>query len=192
MIEKDNVMCGTMVIVKEDFTPVCNWLLGRVVEVYHGSDGKEAAYACVVYEVQRDRETTKVVMLGGKSKVAPLKPICILRLELNGALLLARFFETLCNCLKDYIINIYAWTDSQVVLSCLSSPPRNWKPFVANRTSEILDIIPCKQGVMFHRKRIQPTLDPEAYHLKTYPTAAYGGRDLNGYLVKKPGPSNQL
>ncbi|GFV71987.1 integrase catalytic domain-containing protein [Trichonephila clavipes] len=28
MIEKDNVMCGTMVIVKEDFTPVCNWLLG--------------------------------------------------------------------------------------------------------------------------------------------------------------------
>ncbi|GFY35659.1 uncharacterized protein TNCV_2619501 [Trichonephila clavipes] len=41
MIEKDNVMCGTMVIVKEDFTPVCNWLLGRVVEIYHGSDGKE-------------------------------------------------------------------------------------------------------------------------------------------------------
>ncbi|KAF8784540.1 hypothetical protein HNY73_010203 [Argiope bruennichi] len=37
---------------------------------------------------------------------------------------------------------IYAWTDSQVVLSWLSSPPRNWKPFVANRTSEILDLIP--------------------------------------------------
>ncbi|GFW84589.1 hypothetical protein TNCV_3107241 [Trichonephila clavipes] len=42
MIEKDDVMCCTMVIVKEDFTPVCNWLLGRVVEVYHGSDGKLA------------------------------------------------------------------------------------------------------------------------------------------------------
>ncbi|GFV56176.1 uncharacterized protein TNCV_1489531 [Trichonephila clavipes] len=111
----------------------------------HGfSDASEAAYACVVYEVQRDRETTKVVMLGGKSKVAPLKPICIPRLELNGALLLARFFETLCNCLKDYV-NIYAWTDSQVVLSWLSFPPRNSKPFVANRTSEILDVIPCKQ-----------------------------------------------
>ncbi|GFV43475.1 integrase catalytic domain-containing protein [Trichonephila clavipes] len=41
MIEKDNVKCGTMVIVKEDFTPVCNWLLEGVVEVYHGSDGKE-------------------------------------------------------------------------------------------------------------------------------------------------------
>ncbi|KAF8795492.1 hypothetical protein HNY73_003336 [Argiope bruennichi] len=31
---------------------------------------------------------------------------------------------------------------SQVVLSWLSSPPRNWKPVVANRTSEILDLIP--------------------------------------------------
>ncbi|GFS85648.1 hypothetical protein TNCV_4759861 [Trichonephila clavipes] len=45
MIEKDNVMCGTMVIVKKDFTPVCNWLLGRVVEVYHGSDGKSCISA---------------------------------------------------------------------------------------------------------------------------------------------------
>ncbi|GFY01331.1 uncharacterized protein TNCV_5077971 [Trichonephila clavipes] len=112
----------------------------------HGfSDASEAAYACVVYAVHRNRETTKVAMLGGKSKVAPLKPICIPRLELNGALLLARFFVTLCNCLKGHVINIYAWTDSQVVLSWLSSPPRNWKPFVANRTSEILDIIHCKQ-----------------------------------------------
>ncbi|GFX96286.1 DUF5641 domain-containing protein [Trichonephila clavipes] len=84
----------------------------------HGfSDASEAAYACVVYVVQKDRKTTKLVMLGGKSKVAP----------------------------QDHVINIYAWTDSQVVLSWLSSPPRNRQPFVANRTSEILDIIPCKQ-----------------------------------------------
>ncbi|GBM15133.1 hypothetical protein AVEN_242173-1 [Araneus ventricosus] len=46
------------------------------------------------------------------------------------------------NTLKDHVINLYAWTDSQVVLSWLSSPPRSWKPFIANRTSEILDLIP--------------------------------------------------
>ncbi|GFR23546.1 uncharacterized protein TNCT_686831 [Trichonephila clavata] len=81
-------------------------------------------------------------MLGRKSSRAPLKPMCIPRLELNGTLLLARVYAILCNCLKEHVINIYAWTGSQVVLFWLSAPPRKWKPFVANRTSEILDIIP--------------------------------------------------
>ncbi|GFS38314.1 DUF1758 domain-containing protein [Trichonephila inaurata madagascariensis] len=135
-----------------EFQQVCRLSIPRWLQItnkqvtLHGfSDALEAVYACVVYAVQRNRETTKVMMLGGKSKVAPLTPICIPRLELNGALLVARFIAILCNCLKDHVINVYAWTDSQVVLSWMSSPPRNWKPFVANRTSEILDIIPCKQ-----------------------------------------------
>ncbi|GFW58225.1 uncharacterized protein TNCV_2633991 [Trichonephila clavipes] len=69
MIEKDNVMCGTMVIVKEDFTPVCSWLLGRVVEVYHGSDGK----------VRTVRIKTKT----GKFR-RPITEICILPIDGNS------------------------------------------------------------------------------------------------------------
>ncbi|GFY47709.1 DUF1758 domain-containing protein [Trichonephila inaurata madagascariensis] len=79
------------------------------------SDASEAAYSCVVYAVLRNRETTKVTMLGGKSKA------------------------------HMYSRTRVEWSFIIVVLSSLSSPPRNWKPFVANRTSEILDIIPCKQ-----------------------------------------------
>ncbi|GFT43604.1 uncharacterized protein TNCV_3362381 [Trichonephila clavipes] len=69
VIEKDNLMCGTMVIVKEDFTPVCNWLLGRVVEVYHGSDGK----------VRTVRIKTKT----GEFK-RPIIKICILPIDVNS------------------------------------------------------------------------------------------------------------
>ncbi|XP_035230524.1 uncharacterized protein LOC118202452 [Stegodyphus dumicola] len=40
MIEKDNISVGTMVLVKEDYLPICKWILCRVIKVYHGSDNK--------------------------------------------------------------------------------------------------------------------------------------------------------
>ena len=100
----------------------------------------ESACACVTHAVQQKCDSTiKVTLLAAKGKVAPLKPISIPRLELNGAVLLARLYSTLVSALKDYCIKFYAWTDSKVVLSWLSSLPRRWKPFTAHRTSEILD-----------------------------------------------------
>ncbi|GFX70326.1 integrase catalytic domain-containing protein [Trichonephila clavipes] len=63
MIEKDNGMCGTMVTVKEDFTPVCNWLLGRVVEVYHGSDGKVRTVTIRTKTGEFKRHITKICIL---------------------------------------------------------------------------------------------------------------------------------
>ncbi|GFR18534.1 uncharacterized protein TNCT_362371 [Trichonephila clavata] len=111
-----------------EFQQVCHlsvpsWLqiTNKQVTLHRFSGASEAAYAYVIYAVQRNRETSKVTMLGGKSKVAPLKPMRIPRLELNEALLLARFFAILCNCLKDHVINIYARTDSQVVLDISTS-----------------------------------------------------------------------
>ncbi|GFW45601.1 DUF5641 domain-containing protein [Trichonephila clavipes] len=108
-------------------------------------------------------------MLGGRSKVAPLKPICIQRLEWNAALLLSRFIAILCNCLKDHVINVYAWTDSQVVLSWLSSPLRNWKAFVANRTSAILDFIPCKKWLHVSSKEKPADLGSKGMSPKDLP-----------------------
>ncbi|GFR23215.1 uncharacterized protein TNCT_714871 [Trichonephila clavata] len=130
-----------------DHLSIPRWLqiTNKQVTLRGFSDTSEAAYACVIYAVQRNRETTKVTMGRKKQRerVVPLKLMCIPRLELNGTLLLARCFAILCNYLKGHVINIYAWTDSHVVLSWLSAPSRKWKPFVANRTSEILDLIPC-------------------------------------------------
>ncbi|GFW05545.1 DUF1758 domain-containing protein [Trichonephila clavipes] len=69
--------------------------------------------------------------------------LCSHKPMLNGALLFARLYATCKNILKEYDVHFYAWTDSQVVLSWLSSHPRNWKPYIANRTSEILDLVPA-------------------------------------------------
>ncbi|GFW00273.1 uncharacterized protein TNCV_4354701 [Trichonephila clavipes] len=43
-----------------------------------------------------------------------------------------------------YTFDVFAWTDSKIVLSWLSSHPRKWKTFVSNRTSEIMDVLPTK------------------------------------------------
>ncbi|GFT08950.1 integrase catalytic domain-containing protein [Trichonephila clavipes] len=62
MIEKDNVMCGIMVIVKKDFTPVCNWLLG-----------------CAVGKVRTVRIKTKT-----REFKRPITEICILPIDVNS------------------------------------------------------------------------------------------------------------
>ncbi|GFV48532.1 hypothetical protein TNCV_5068171 [Trichonephila clavipes] len=79
MIEKTNAMCVTMVIVMDYFTPVCNWLSGRVIEVYHGSDGKVKSTViycwrrCNLYRVRpqvADREMPPLVFpLGGGGEI---------------------------------------------------------------------------------------------------------------------------
>ena len=40
MLKKDNLKVGLMVLIKEDFLPLCKWALGRISEVYKGSDDK--------------------------------------------------------------------------------------------------------------------------------------------------------
>ncbi|GFW64402.1 integrase catalytic domain-containing protein [Trichonephila clavipes] len=52
--------------------------------------------------------------------------------------------QLLVSKLKILYLDVFAWTDSKIVLSWLSGHPRQWKTFVANRTSEIIEVLPTK------------------------------------------------
>src|SRR5207253_9901324 len=80
---------------------------------------------------------TSTALLASRSRVAPIKPITIPRLELMGALTAVRLMQTVSTALPEKIESVHFWTDSQVVLHWVASSPGKWRLFVANRVREI-------------------------------------------------------
>ena len=91
----------------------------------HGfSDASEDAYAAVVYLRSIDQDDgVHISLVIAKSRVSPIKCISIPRLELCGALLLSQLLNHLKEVFYLPLVNIYAWTDSSIVLSWLSGSP---------------------------------------------------------------------
>ena len=84
----------------------------------HGfSDASEEAYSSVVYlHVQNPDDSVHVSLIASKTRVAPLKRLTIPRLELCGAQLLSLLVSHVEGILKLPGCEVYAWTDSMVVL----------------------------------------------------------------------------
>ncbi|KAL0861062.1 hypothetical protein ABMA27_009574 [Loxostege sticticalis] len=110
------------------------------IELHTFSDASQTAYGACIYmrSIDADGKVT-VRLLCGKSKVAPLKPTTMPRLELCAALLSARLCKTVIDSIRYKPNQVYHWCDSSIVLAWLSSDPRNLKSFVANRICEILE-----------------------------------------------------
>ena len=81
--------------------------------------------------------TISVSIVMSKSRVAPIKPQTIPRLELCGALMLSKLVYQVSTDLSLPEDAVYAWTDSAIVLSWLKTPPGRLKVFVAYRVAEI-------------------------------------------------------
>ncbi|KAJ0174495.1 hypothetical protein K1T71_009603 [Dendrolimus kikuchii] len=103
-------------------------------------DGSSKGYGCCVYLCVVTSESTKSSLIIGKSKVAPLKPVTVNRLELSAAVLLARVLRYIHNLLspKIKIGSIIAFSDSSTVLSWIHTSPHLLKMYVANRFSSAL------------------------------------------------------
>lgn len=125
------------------FVPGCSECAS--LQLHGFCDSSERGYAAVVYlRVVRTDGNISIHLLIGKSKVAPIKKVSLPRLELCGALLLAKALHKVLHTLPDglSIERVYAWTDSTVALHWISASPHCWKTFVANRVTQIQDLVP--------------------------------------------------
>lgn len=109
----------------------------QTLELHGFADASERAYGACVYIKSIVGCKALVQLLCAKSRVAPLKPTTIPRLELCAALLLTKLVVRLIKSLDLDFKNCTLWTDSSIVLSWLQMEPRSLKPFVRNRIYEI-------------------------------------------------------
>lgn len=107
----------------------------------HGfCDSSERAMAAVVYLVQTSHGVTTSSLICSKTRVAPLEPVTIPRLELNGAVLLTELMDRIATNLNISKDHVYLWTDSAIVIHWLNAHASRWKTYVSHRVKEIQDI----------------------------------------------------
>ncbi|XP_062538613.1 uncharacterized protein LOC134206887 [Armigeres subalbatus] len=133
---------GLLLRINEVSVPRCfffgNGSSSDGVEIHVFVDASENAYACVAYLRSWCNGIPRCALIAAKTKVAPLKPLSIPRLELQAALIGSRLLDTICKALTVPISARNLWTDSTTVLAWLRSESRRYHQFVGFRVGEIL------------------------------------------------------
>lgn len=112
-------------------------------EVHGFCDASKLGYGAVIYLRVVTPDNVDIRLLCAKSKVAPLRPITLPRLELCAALLLSNLMVYVRQVLQRLNFDAeHDWSDSTVALSWIRSSPHRWKTFVRNRVARIQDNVP--------------------------------------------------
>ena len=111
------------------------------LQIHAFCDASLRAYGCCFYARCVDSwNTVSIQLLTAKSRVAPTKKLSLPKLELCGALILAKLYQQLSPIFKHLNYRLYCWTDSQIVLHWLKMHSATLSVFVGNRISKIQDM----------------------------------------------------
>ena len=110
----------------------------NICELHHFCDGSTVGYGVCSYLRLVDQQgLTCVSLVFSKSRVAPVKPITIPRLELTSAVLAVKVSLMLEKELNYTNLQHYFYTDSKVVLGYISNSSKRFHVFVSNRVGFI-------------------------------------------------------
>ena len=109
-------------------------------ELHIFCDASEAAFGAAGYMRQTSSDgNISCSLVMSRTRVAPLRNLTIVRLELQGAVLATRLAQSIKTALTKPVDETYFWTDSEVVLGYINNESRRFQTFVANRIAEIRD-----------------------------------------------------
>lgn len=115
---------------------------GAVVrtELHTFSDASMTGYGeCSYLRMVDDKDEVCTALVMGKSRVAPVRPITVPRLELTAAVLAVNVGNLLEKELDFTDVTHYYYTDSKVVLGYITNESKRFHIFVANRVQKIRD-----------------------------------------------------
>ena len=135
--------------ITEHPVPRCYYLPDKVkrnVQLHGFADASNVAYGGVVYlRVLYQDTTVSVSIVHAKTKVAPLSPVGTTpRLELCGAQILSKLLAAAMTALNIPMQDVFAWSDSTIVLCWLNMPPGRLNSYVSNRVGDTLSRVPAE------------------------------------------------
>jgi len=107
------------------------------IQLHVFCDASEKAFAAVAFLRVKGAGGIDVSFVSSKARVAPLKDITIVKLEMQAAVMGCRLAKSIKSELEIVINATYYWTDSYLVLRYLRATTRRFKQFYANRIGEI-------------------------------------------------------
>jgi hypothetical protein len=117
--------------------------LNNRIELHGFCDASLKAYAAVIYSRSIDSNgNVYISLLASKTKLVSPKDINIPRLELSGALFLARLYRVVADAMEIPSQHSFLWCDSQIALCWILSTTRIWESYVSNRVHKIHELVP--------------------------------------------------